>query len=43
MMKCVKFNKCWDSIDNRVTEDFFRNAKSVILDMKKEKEIQFGK
>lgn len=39
----VKFNKCWDSIDNRVTEDFFRNAKSVILDMKKEKEIQFGK
>ena len=39
----VKFDKSLDSIDSRVTQDFFRNAKSVILDMKREKEIQFGK
>ena len=39
----VKFDKSLDSTDSRVTQDFFRNAKSVILDMKREKEIQFGK
>lgn len=39
----VKFDKSLDSTDTKVTQDFFRNAKAVILDMKREKEIQFGK
>ena len=39
----VKFDKSLDSTDTEVIQDFFRNAKTVILDMKREKEIQFGK
>lgn len=39
----VKFDKSLDSTDTEVIQDFFRNAKSVIVDMKREKEIQFGK
>ena len=31
----VKFDKSLDSIDSKVTQDFFRNAKAVILDMKR--------